>query len=147
MKYDLNKSKVNLVQQDEGGWFDYMEFAHNSKLVLYTDDIEDKPVVKIASLRSYQVNKILSEIELEIYPPNSAITAELSDKVNIELCVRALIKDWKNLELDGKDFPYSIENCRKIVQDESYHLKTIALQAARATQLLYSESLRDKIKK
>lgn len=45
------------------------------------------------------------------------LTDEQHENLLLELYSETILLDWKNIELDGKEFVYSKENCRKLLGD------------------------------
>jgi hypothetical protein len=101
MKTNLDKSyKTDKNLEKEGIWFDVSETA-GFKIKRFGG--MNSPSVKAASAKFYQpYAKLVS---------NGSLPMEKEREIMIKTFVASSIVDWKGIEVDGKETPFSFDAC------------------------------------
>ena len=82
-------------------------------------DMGDGIKVKIARIGNPKYQKLFQKISK---PHRKAIRRgtlkeDVAEKLMIECMAKTIVLDWKNIEVDGKVLPYSVENAIQILTD------------------------------
>ena len=81
----------------------------------------DQVQVKVARFGNPNYVKLYKQIidrdQLTQKLREDKLTDEEHENLILELYSQTILLDWKNIEMDGKEFVYSKENCRKLLGD------------------------------
>jgi len=86
---------------------------------VWRDDIAEDIKIKIARIGNPNYQKKFQTLSK---PHRRAIrrgtlSDDVAEKLLIQCLAETIVLDWKNIEVNGKPFPYSVENAIKLLTD------------------------------
>lgn len=101
---DLKKDfSTNKKLEDEGVWI----------------DIGDGAKLKIARAGNKQANAVSKQLAKPYMAQiqYGKLSDEVATQIAVEVMAKAILLDWKGIQYDGQEMPYSIDNAIKILTE------------------------------
>ena len=103
---------------------DLMEFASNPELEIAGVEIkiDDETTIIVAAYGNKKFRSMRNRLlePLTNAAGKKGITTDQADRV-LEKCIaKCILLGWEGLKIEGKDFPYSAENCLKLLTDPRF---------------------------
>lgn len=103
---------------------DLMEYASNpaTEIAGVEISIDDDTTITVAAYGNRKFRAMRNRLlePLQNSAGRAGITTDQADKV-LEKCIaKCILLGWSGLKIQGEDFPYSTENCLKLLSDPRF---------------------------
>lgn len=119
MAIDIKDVIGDKPAQEEGKWIDYENGVRF--LLIYSDS--KKP-------RSFYLNG-LNKLRRKAH--GGIPKTDKQQALMLDMLVLHVVKGWEGFTTGGQEFPYSIENCRKLLEDSTVIRDWVTAEAADIT--------------
>lgn len=108
--FDIENLKTNLQLEEEGVWCPLGAGAR----------------IKVARLGNPAYLKLLRtkyKAHRAVLDMEDDLAQTMGEKIAIEVYARTVLKGWEGIAVEGKEFPYSVENAEKLLNLKDFREK------------------------